>query len=164
MNDSINRALTSKAKNILRIERALVAASLIFTVITMMASLYFEKTYGAEAYSFLFALVGFLVSLGCYWVLFSVFRSGVEYRSAGKTSSRIVLTAASVYFVIASLAAYAIAFDFMKFGMPWIGEGREYLYMCYFLLSVSVIFMARSVAFYWQLRSYILRSLGNLVR
>jgi MFS family permease len=163
MNDAINRAVERQARRVIRIEQWLVVIFFVSTVVCLAAALYFEKTYGVPPYSFVFALVFFGVSAACFWALFSRFRDSFRHRSQRK-GMRAMFGLASIYMVIASLVAYAIAFGLFGLRMPWTGEGRDYLYLSYFLLSASAIFLARSATFYWKLRSYIVESLGNLIR
>ena len=161
MNDAINRAVERQARRIIRIEQWLVVFSAAFAVVLLAAGIYFEKTYSVRPYSFAFAGLFLFISLACFWGLFEVFGDSFRYRS-GKKGARALFTLASLYMVIASVAAYAVAFGLFGLNVPWAGDGREYLYASYFLLSVSAIFLARSLMFYWRLRSYITQSLGNL--
>jgi hypothetical protein len=163
MSDAINRAVERQARQIIRIEQWLVVFSAASAVILLAAALYFEQTYGVPPYSFAFAGVLLLVSLACFWALFRVFGDSFQYRS-GKRGARALFMLASLYMVVASVFAYAVAFGMFGLQVPWTGDGREYLYACYFLLSVAAIFLARSVMFYWRLRAYITQSLGNLSR
>ncbi len=161
MSDAINKAVERQARQIIRIERWLVVFSAACAVVLLAAALYFEKTYGVPPYSFAFAGMFFLVSLACFWGLFRVFGDSFQHRSS-KKGARALFMLASLYVVLASVASYAVAFGLFGLQVPWEGEGREYLYACYFLLSVAAIFLARSVMFYRRLRSYIRQSLGNL--
>jgi|AGTN01.2.fsa_nt_gi hypothetical protein len=161
MSDAINRAVERQARRIIRIEQWLVAFSAAFTVVLLAAALYFEKTYGVQPYSFAFAAFFLLASLACFGVLFRIFGDSFRHRS-GKKGARALFMLASIYMVAASVAAYAVAFGMFGLQMPWVEDGREYLYACYFLLSVAAIFLARSAMFYWRLRTYIMQSLGNL--
>jgi len=164
MSDVLGRSIESKARKILKFEQALVAMTAIFAMITLGVSIYFEKTYGVKAYSFAIALLTFSVSFGCFWALFTFFRSGFQYRSPGRGAARLALWIASLYIVAAATVAYIVAFSMMGISAPWAGEGRENLYACYFLLAVATIFLSRSVAFYMKLRAYVLRSLGEMSR
>lgn len=160
----MNRSIGAQARKILTMERALVIVTAVLTVITLGASIYFEKIYGLRPYSFAIALVSVVVSYGCFWALFSFFKSEFQYRAPGRKKARLALWAASVYIAIASFVAYVVAFSMLGLSMPWVGPGRDALYVCYFLLAVSAVFMSRSAAFYLKLRSYVLRSLDNLAR
>jgi uncharacterized membrane protein len=163
MNDAINRTIAAKARNIMRIEQALVVFSGAFTAVMTAVALYFEKLYGVGPYSLAFLVVCLGVSLVVFWAFFSVFRDAFRYRTV-KKGTRGMMTLASAYMVIASLVAYSVAFGFFGLRVPWTGDGREYLYVCYFLLSVGAVFLARSTMFYWRLRKYMIQSLGSLVR
>jgi hypothetical protein len=163
MSDAINKAVERQARKIIRIEWWLVIFSTVFTIILLAAAFYFEKTYGVQPYSVAFAGLFFLVSMACFWGLFRVFGASFRHNSRNK-GTRALFMLASLYVVIASVAAYTVAFGLFRLQVPWAGEGRENLYACYFLLSVAAIFLARSAMFYWRLRSYIMQSLGNLNR
>ena len=160
----MGRSIESRARKILKFERALVVVTAIFTMITLGASIYFEKTYSVGAYSFIIALLMFTVSFGCFWMLFSFFKSDFQYRSPGRGAARLALWIASLYIVVAATVAYIVTFGMMGIRIPWAGEGRENLYACYFLLAVATIFLSRSVAFYMKLRAYVLRSLKGIPR
>jgi len=161
MSDAINRAVERQARQIIRIERWLVIFSAACTVALLAAAFYFERTLGVAPYSLAFAAGFFLLSLACFQGLFQAFGEGFRTR-ARKRETRALFMLASAYMVVAALAAYAVAFGLFGLRVPWAGDGREYLYACYFLLSVAAVFLARSVLFYRRLRSYITRSLGNL--
>ncbi len=161
MSDAIKKSVERQARKIIRIEWWLVVFSTVFAIILLAAALYFEKTYGVQPYSFAFAGIFFLVSLACFWGLFRVFGNSFRHNSR-KKGARALFMLASLYVVLASVVAYTVAFGLFGLQVPWTGEGREYLYACYFLLSVAAIFLARSAMFYWRLRSYITQSLGNL--
>ena len=161
MSDAINRAVERQARQIITIERWLVVFSAAFTAVTFAAAIYFERAYGVPPYSAAFAPAFFLVSLACFWTLFHAFGDGFRDR-AQRRGARAMFWLASAYVVIASVAAYAVAFGLFGLRVPWAGEGRDYLYACYFLLAVGAIFLARSAAFYWRLRAYVTRSLGHL--
>jgi hypothetical protein len=161
MSEAINRAVERQARQIIRIERWLVAFSAACAVVLLAAALYFEQTYGVPPYSFAFAVVFSLASLACFLALFKVFGGSFRGRS-GKKGARALFMLASAYMVVASVAAYVVAFGLFGLPAPWTGVGREYLYASYFLLSVAAVFLARSAMFYWRLRSYITQSLGNL--
>jgi small-conductance mechanosensitive channel len=163
MSDAIHKAVERQARKIIRIEWWLVIFSIVFAIILLAAAFYFEKTYGVQPYSVAFAGFFFLVSLVCFWGLFRVFGNSFRHNSRNK-GTRALFMLASLYVVIASVAAYMVAFGLCGLQAPWTGEGRENLYACYFLLSVAAIFLARSAMFYWRLRSYITQSLGNLNR
>ncbi|OPY27100.1 MAG: hypothetical protein A4E28_02155 [Methanocella sp. PtaU1.Bin125] len=163
MSDAINKAVERQARQIIRIEQWLVVFSGAFTAITLTAAVYFEQAYGVPPYSFAFAALFMLVSAACFLILFAAFGDGFRYRSQRK-GMRVMFGLASVYMVLASLVAYAAAFGLFGLQTPWAGAGRESLYVSYFLLSVASIFLARSATFYWRLRSYIVQSLGNIVR
>jgi len=161
MSDAINRALASRARQILRIERWLLVFSGLATFALLAAALYFEKVYDVKAYSFAFLAVTLLGSLLVFWALFGVF--GAD-RQAGRRRVRAMLTLASAYVVLVSLAAYAVAFGLFGLPAPWAGPGRDALSICYFLLAAASAFLARSVAFYWRLQAYLARSLGQLIK
>jgi hypothetical protein len=163
MSDAINRAVERQARQIIRIERWLVVFSAVSAVALLAVALYFESTYAVPPYSFAFEAFFLLVSLASFLALFKAFGGSFRYRS-GKKSARALFMLASLYMVVASVVAYAVAFGMFGLQVPWTGDGREYLYACYFLLSVAAIFLARSVMFYWRLRAYITQSLGNLSR
>ncbi|MGA9141483.1 MAG: hypothetical protein WBZ29_14750 [Methanocella sp.] len=163
MSDAINKAVERRARQIIRIEQWLVVLSCVFMVIVLAASLYFEQTYGVPPYSLAFAAITLAVSVACFWGLFKLFGDSFRYRSQQK-GMRPMFWLASVYMVLASVVAYAVAFGMFGLQTPWAGAGRENLYICYFLLSVAAIFLARSATFYWRLRSYIVQSLGNLTK
>jgi hypothetical protein len=160
MSDAINKAVERQARQIIRIERGLVIFSAACAVALLAAALYFEQTGGVPPYSFAFGGAFFLASLACFWALFRVF--GDSFRDRRKRGTRALFMLASAYMVLASVASYAVAFGLFGRAVPWAGEGREYLYACYFLLSVAAIFLARCTMFYRRLRSYITQSLGNL--
>jgi O-antigen/teichoic acid export membrane protein len=160
MSDAINRAVERQARQIIGIERWLVAFSVACAVALLAAALYFEQTYRVPSYSLAFAATFFLASMACFRGLFRVF--GDSFRDRRKRGTRALFMLASLYMVLASVVAYAVAFGLFGLRTPWAGDGREYLYACYFLLSVAVVFLARSATFYWRLRSYITQSLGNL--
>jgi MFS family permease len=160
MSDAINRAVERQARQIIRIERWLVVFSAAGVVALLATALYFEQTYGIPPYSFIFALCSFLLSLACFRALFGAL--GDSFRDRRKKGTRALFMLASLYVVIAAVAAYVVAFGLYGLKTPWAGEGRDHLYACYFLLSVAAIFLARSGVFYWRLRSYITHSLGNL--
>ena len=162
MSDAINRAVERQARQIIRIERGLVAFSVVFSVVMLAAAIYFEKTYGVQPYSFAFALAFFLVSLAFFRLLFAAFGDGFRGGQGRKKGARALFMLASAYVVVAAAVAYAVAFGMYGLQMPWLGEGRDNLYACYFLLAVAVVFLARSVMFYWRLRAYITLSLGSL--
>jgi len=161
MSDAINRAVERQARQIITIERWLVVFSAAFAAVMLAAAVYFELTYGVPPYSVAFALVFFLVSLACFRALFYVFGDGLRYRSQRK-GTRAMFWLASAYVVIASVAAYAVAFGLFGLRVPWAGDGRDYLYACYFLLAVAAVFLARSAVFYWRLQNYVSHSLGSL--
>jgi hypothetical protein len=161
MNDAINKAVERQARKIISIERWLVIFSTVFAIILLAAAFYFENTYGVRPYSVAFAGFFFLVSIACFWVLFRAFGDGFRHNPR-KKGTRALFMLASLYVVVASVAAYTVAFGLFKLQVPWAGEGRENLYACYFLLSVAAIFLARSAMFYRRLRAYITQSLGNL--
>jgi uncharacterized membrane protein len=161
MNDAINRAVERQARQIISIERWLVVFSAAFTIVLFAAAIYFEVTYGVPPYSVAFLLIFFLASLACFRALFLAFGDSFRYRSQ-RRGTRALFWLASAYMVIASVAAYAIAFALFGLRVPWAGDGRDYLYACYFLLAVAAVFLARSAVFYWRLRAYISQSLGNL--
>jgi hypothetical protein len=163
MNDAINKAVERRARQIIRIEQWLVVLSCVFMIIALAASLYFEQTSGVPPYSIGFAAITLAVSAVCFRGLFKLFGDSFRYRSQ-KKGTRIMFWIASIYMVFASLTAYAVAFGLFGLQTPWAGPGRENLYISYFLLSVASIFLARSATFYSRLRSYIVQSLGNLVR
>lgn len=164
MSNAQNRSIEAQAKKILRVEQALVVTTAVLTLVTLGASLYFEKTYGVKAYSFGVGLVAIGLSYTCFWALFSFFKGDFQGRAPGRGKGRLALWAATVYIVIAATVAYIVAFSLWGLSMPWAAPGRENLYICYFLLAVSAIFLARSVAFYLKLRSYVMRSLDSLAR
>jgi MFS family permease len=161
MSEAINKAVERQARQIIRIERWLVIFSAVCAVALLAAALYFERSYGVAPYSFAFAAAFFLGSLACFWGLFAIFGEGFRPR-VRKREARALFMLASLYMVLASLVSYAVAFGLFGLQVPWTGDGREYLYACYFLMSVAAIFLARSVMFYRRLRSYITESLGNL--
>jgi hypothetical protein len=163
MSDAINRAVERRAWQIIRIERWLVVFSGVFTVIILAAALYFEQTYGVPPYSLAFAGITLAVSAACFRGLFELFGDSFRHRSQRK-GMRAMFGLASIYMVLASLVAYMVAFGLFGLQTPWVGPGRENLYISYFLLAVAAIFLARSATFYWRLRSYIVQSLGNIVR
>jgi O-antigen/teichoic acid export membrane protein len=149
-----------QARQIIRIERLLVIFSLVFAAVLLGASLYFERTLDIGPYSLAFAAGFFAISLICFTILFRLF--GDSFRDRRKKGTRTLFMLASLYVVIAAVAAYVVAFGLYGLKTPWAGEGRDHLYACYFLLSVAAVFLARSGVFYWRLRSYISHSLGNL--
>lgn len=161
MSDVINRALATRARQILRIEQWLVVFSGVATVVLLAASIYFEKSYSVASYSFAFLAVFFLGSLLCFRALFTVFKDSFQYRAARKRT-RAMFTLASAYVVVASVVAYAVAFGLFGLSVPWAGQGRDVLYGCYFLLAAASALLARSIMFYWHLRAYMVQSLGNL--
>lgn len=160
MSDAIDRAVKRQAWQIMRIERWLVVFSAVFAAVLLAASLYFERALDAPPYSLAFASLFFVVSMVCFTALFRFF--GESFRDSRKKGTRTLFMLASLYVVIASVAAYAVAFGLFGLEVPWAGEGRDHLYASYFLLSVAAIFLARSGVFYWRLRAYITQSLGNL--
>jgi len=160
MSGAINKAVERQARQIIRIERWLVIFSAACAVALLAAALYFERAYRVAPYSFAFAAAFFLGSLACFLALFRIF--GDSFRDRRKKGTRALFMLATIYVVLASLASYAVAFGLYGLRVPWAGDGREYLYACYFLLSVAAIFLARSVLFYRRLRAYISQSLGNL--
>ena len=161
MSDGINRSVERQAMRIIRIEQLLMVLFGVSTAALLAAAIYFEKTYGVRPYSFAFALAFFLLSVACFRALFALFGDSLQHR-ARTGRARALFSLASLYMVIAALAAYVVAFSLFGLRMPWAGDGREYLYSCYFLLAASVIFLARSAVFYWRLRSYIMQSLEHL--
>ncbi|HEY3274754.1 MAG TPA: hypothetical protein VGJ92_13370 [Methanocella sp.] len=163
MSDAINKAVEKQARQIIRIERWLVIFSTAFAIIMLAAAFYFEKTYGVQPYSIAFAGFFFLVSLVCFRGFFWAFGDSFRHNTR-KKGTRALFMLASLYVVVASVAAYTVAFGLFGLQVPWTGEGRENLYACYFLLAVAAIFLARSAMFYWRLSFYIRQSLGNLNR
>jgi hypothetical protein len=164
MSEAMRRSIESQAKKILRMERALVVVTGVLTMVTLGASIYFEKSYGVQPYSLGIVVAAFLISYACFWALFSFFKGDFQQRAPGKGKARIALWAASVYIAIAATAAYILAFGMMGLNVPWAGQGRETLYIFYFLAAVCAIFLSRSVAFYLKLRSYVIRSLHGMAR
>lgn len=164
MGNALNRSIEAQARKILRVERGLVVATGVLTIVALGASIYFEKTYDVRAYSFVVGLVSFVVSYACFWALFSFFKGEFQHRAPGRSRGRLALWAATVYIAVASTVAYVVVFGMLGLSVPWAGPGRENLAICYFLLAVITIFLARSVAFYLKLRSYVLRSVNSLAR
>lgn len=164
MSEAIRRTIEAQAQKILRMERALVVVTGALTLITLGASIYFEKSYGVPPYSMGIVVGFFLVSYVCFWALFSFFKGDFQQRAPGKGKARMALWAASIYIAIAATAAYIVAFGMLGLNVPWTGQGRENLYICYFLAAVCAIFLSRSVAFYRKLRSYVIRSLRGMSR
>ena len=162
MSDPINRAVQRQARQIIRIERWLLIFSLAFAAVLLGVALYFERTLDLAPYSLALGSIFFAVSMVVFTALFRVF--GDSFRDRRKRGTRTLFMLASLYVVIAAVAAYAIVFGLYGLQVPWAGEGREHLCVCYFLLSVAAIFLARSGVFYWRLRAYIAQSLGNLSR
>lgn len=163
MSDAINRAMVSRARQILRVEQWLVIFSAAAATVLLGASIYFEKSYDTAPYSFVFLIGFFLASLACFWALFEAFKDSFRYR-ASRRGTRAMFTLASAYVVVASVLAYAVAFGLFGLDVPWAGPGRDMLYASYFLLATASAFLARSLMFYWRLRAYMMSSLGSLVK
>lgn len=160
MSDPISKAIERQARQVIRIEQWLVYFSAAATAVLLAAAIYFERAYGVEPWSLAFTAFFFLVSMASFTALFKLL--GESFRDRRSKGTRTLFMLASLYVVVASVAAYAVAFGLFGLQVPWKGEGRDHLYACYFLLSVAAIFLARSGVFYRRLRSYIMQSLGNL--
>jgi hypothetical protein len=113
MSEAMRRSIEAQAQKILRMERALVVVTGALTLITLGASIYFEKSYGVPPYSTAIVVGFFLVSYACFWALFSFFKGDFQQRAPGKGKARMALWAASIYIAIAATAAYIVAFGML---------------------------------------------------
>lgn len=167
MTDVIGRMLAARAGRILRLELIFAIMSLAFMIIFLASSVYFEATYGTGSYSFALAGIGLVSSILFFFTLFTIFKNNLKYRAmSGRhgLSSRLMVLASSIYIALYSFAAYAVAFGLFGLNMPWHAPGMDYLYVSYFLLMESALFLGRGASIYYFLKKHMISSVDNIKR
>jgi hypothetical protein len=159
--------LANRAQKILRYELAFMIISLVFTLIFLAASIYFETTFAIGSYAFLLGTSAFLSSYAFFYLIFRVFKDNIRYRAmkgdAG-LSGRAMIMANSFFIAIMSLFMYIVCFGLFGVAMPWHGDGREYLYVSYFFLCEAALFLGRGLAYYYSLKRHMISSLESYKR